>query len=1321
MRVIHLQCGPFVNESEKLAFVQVDKALRQGPGDDTVHVLTNLTHANERAQADEIDMVVIGPGGAVVVEVKHWDGAALRRPDTDGDAELIIAKAKRIAGRLKRAEPRLDFVPATFLFTRAVETLKRGSEQAKHRLGVRAYALKDVGAMLADAAAPGGVKSERLAALLAPRQLAEIGDRPTRLARFDKLELLSPPEDRFARTYAGRDPRTGDWAIIHLYDLSAVQLTSEAVAERLAKRDFEVALRFQKSAYLSSLLDTWQALPGHPGEMFFFSLADSAAAPVATLQSDPAWSAADRRGFAEHALRALAELGAAEAGAEPLIHRAIDPQSVRVRASGAPLFAGWRWAKMPQALTITGTVEPGLDVRWAAPEVAAGGLAAATPVSDLYSLCAVLSTLFADDAAERDALSLGMAPDPGERPSASELAELLAPGPQPAATPAEPAVERTVPASRWDEGHVLRWNDRRYRVVSVLGAGAAGRTFKLEELEGEGDEWVATFVGKAVLNEEVGRASLDAYRRLVPHTQHDALSNVLYCSASWSPDTLTALLRWTEGEPLDAFRGALDIQAGLVDAPDVESLVLAWFETLCGALDRLHALDWVHGDVSPSNVLVHEDRVVLIDYDLAGPAECVPRSPGTALYASPERRAGGPAKPRDDVYALAATLFHAVTDRKPQREAGAAGLPWTADERAAMPRLTALLDIAAAADPSARFERGAAAVRRLRAEAVVPLAQARPPAPVEPSPLTPNVVPRVRDILSAYPGSAYGNLETRGLDTAFAEETYVDTDLDESLRRSIADGSVSLVILCGNAGDGKTAFLQRLLARLGASAPPSRERVWDGAITGRPVKVNLDGAASWRGRTADDLLDELFEPYLHGPAKGGRTHLVAVNDGRLLEWIDHAEGRQGGMTPLLEQLSDALNREGGDLPPHIRLVELNNRSLVGGWSADGGGLSTAFVDTLIARLVGGDQAAETWRPCRTCTAQARCPMKRSADMMGASADGAVLAEGVLLRRRLTNALQAVHQRGEVHITARELKAAVSYILFGLLHCTDLHAQPDRPLHHPADHAFDPESVARQGGLLRELARIDPALESHARIDRYLMRVGAPDPAHGAPRFTDAAARPLPLRQARRRAYLSWTDEQIAAVGGSAEALTFKDGRRAAEFRDFPTLPAARREAILARLCLGLSRLEQLPDIAFRRLGAVPVRIVPRTQTETAFWVGKPLAKFSLEPERLAASEGLDALHRHLTLAYTPERGPVERLTVPLELYALLMDLAEGVQILDAFSDDVFANLGVFVQRLAQEDERNLRAWNPGEEDTVYALCVERRDGRQTIVLQPEPA
>ena len=183
-----------------------------------------------------------------------------------------------------------------------------------------------------------------------------------------------------------------------------------------------------------------------------------------------------------------------------------------------------------------------------------------------------------------------------------------------------------------------------------------------------------------------------------------------------------ALLRFRKGDPLDSLRGdTLVPYAELFEgtAGDAaETLLLRWAADACLALDVLHAQGWVHGDVSPSNILVDDDRLTLIDYDLAGPAGAVARGPGTVPYASPERRTNRPAQPSDDLFALAASLFHVLTDRLPFLFGGVrrdhAGLAWVDDEQAVYPRLAAFLNRATDPDPSRRFGTASDALRELR-------------------------------------------------------------------------------------------------------------------------------------------------------------------------------------------------------------------------------------------------------------------------------------------------------------------------------------------------------------------------------------------------------------------------------------------------------------------------------------------------------------------------------------------------------------------------------------------------------------------------------
>ncbi|WP_081988669.1 nuclease-related domain-containing protein [Sphingomonas sp. Ant H11] len=120
MRVEHLPCGPFANRSEELAYRAVEAHFRATVGEGTVYVLTNLAHAlKPDGQPDEIDLVVIGPGGATAIEVKHWDIGRLkgRAREFEHHADLITTKAKRVATRLRRLYPELSYVAAGMLLT----------------------------------------------------------------------------------------------------------------------------------------------------------------------------------------------------------------------------------------------------------------------------------------------------------------------------------------------------------------------------------------------------------------------------------------------------------------------------------------------------------------------------------------------------------------------------------------------------------------------------------------------------------------------------------------------------------------------------------------------------------------------------------------------------------------------------------------------------------------------------------------------------------------------------------------------------------------------------------------------------------------------------------------------------------------------------------------------------------------------------------------------------------------------------------------------------------------------------------------------------
>ncbi|MDB5097313.1 MAG: serine/threonine protein kinase, partial [Cyanobacteria bacterium RYN_339] len=121
-----------------------------------------------------------------------------------------------------------------------------------------------------------------------------------------------------------------------------------------------------------------------------------------------------------------------------------------------------------------------------------------------------------------------------------------------------------------------------------------------------------------------------------------------------------------DGTPFYTMGWVPGVDVADLATPSTEAQVRGWLPTLAGALDRLHGLGLVHGDVSAANVrITPAGGAVLLDLghgDRPGPLAALG---GTLTTLAPEAIAHGQRDRRADWYGLGCVLYRALTGRDP--------------------------------------------------------------------------------------------------------------------------------------------------------------------------------------------------------------------------------------------------------------------------------------------------------------------------------------------------------------------------------------------------------------------------------------------------------------------------------------------------------------------------------------------------------------------------------------------------------------------------------------------------------------------------------
>lgn len=299
--------------------------------------------------------------------------------------------------------------------------------------------------------------------------------------------------------------------------------------------------------------------------------------------------------------------------------------------------------------------------------------------------------------------------------------------------------------------------------------------------------------------------------------------------------------------------------------------------------------------------------------------------------------------------------------------------------------------------------------------------------------------PYLDEFLQFYSQADAGNGLTRGLETELAKKTYVRTKLDEDLTPAVLAGKFRLVILTGNAGDGKTAFIQTVEKE--AEKQEAVVTRIDGIgsefhLNGIHYQTLYDGSVETEHYSNFEMLTSFFHAFEGDqPPQNGPCLLVAMNEGKLRDFL----GKSTQHPWLSHCLLDHLLRD-APLPDGYTVVNLNLRTVVDASH----GLANCLLDHILDRYV----AHEFWEPCEQCVAKQQCPVKFNVDSFrffptaGLNEKDRVTTEerntaARAVRVRLKALFQVLHFRKRLHVTVRDLRSALAFTLFGKKSCSQI--------------------------------------------------------------------------------------------------------------------------------------------------------------------------------------------------------------------------------------------------------------------------------------------
>lgn len=628
----------------------------------------------------------------------------------------------------------------------------------------------------------------------------------------------------------------------------------------------------------------------------------------------------------------------------------------------------------------------------------------------------------------------------------------------------------------------------RFRVQEKLGSGGFGVVYKVFDSFGDVVRVIKMITrDRRSVYERLRRE----YKTLTQLPEHPHVVKVVWADRfSDKKQTPYIVFEYVEG---------LDV-SDLIDAEalSLNDAVQIIMQSAKG-LDHLHKNGVYHQDMKPSNLLWTDKGVRIIDFNVAvSENDEVQGGGGTRRYLPPDYDLSGEPSAEDridrDLYALGVTFYECLT-------AGAYPFEEMTPPPKKQPReikqfkgcsdlssgLIKVLHKLIAPERKDRYQKPLEMLAELEAlngkyRSLMTTGELTA-TPRAVSKLgfksdRPNFNPYVSHLLTLYSQSQISNAGTRGLDE-IGKATYVSTYLDEKLQPALLRGDFRLVVISGNAGDGKTAFIQQFESeaeRVGAQF----QRGANGAVfqlKGHTFQSNYDGSQDEGDEQNDAVLLKFFSPFKGKNPDSwptNQTRIIAINEGRLVDFFLEHEKDFPELAAMVQQGLAGKQPESG-----VSVINLNLRSVVSD-AGDGNG-------SILKRLINRMTQTEYWSACEECDLKGKCYAYHNASTFQDPTAGPKITE------RLEKLYTITHLRGRLHITMRDLRSALAYMLVGTEDCDGIHqlyqnggeASWNRIL----DGYYFNSWIAGHGEnadrLIKLLQEIDVAQVSNPALDREL--------------------------------------------------------------------------------------------------------------------------------------------------------------------------------------------------------------------------------------------